>query len=225
MKVSLSGISKAFKEGDKNHQIFTNLSVTFPSEKFSVIMGKSGSGKSTLLNIISGIDSPDMGSVHINGDDITRLNDNDQSRFRKTNVGFIFQFFNLLPVLSVIENITFIAEISHKKKEDYLDYAMHLLEQTGLKDRAYSMPDRLSGGEQQRVAICRALVNRPGLILADEPTGNLDDNTGLEILHLLADLTKKENKTLVMVTHSHDALKFADTLFTFRDRKLLQEIT
>jgi len=225
MDVSLSGISKSFQEGTTKQILFQDLSVDFPCETFSVIMGKSGSGKSTLSNIISGIDSPDKGNVFINSNNITRLKDHDQAHFRKKNIGFIFQFFNLLPVLTVLENITFIAEISGKKKDEYMDYAMELLRQTGLEKRADSMPDRLSGGEQQRVAICRALVNKPGLILADEPTGNLDETTGLEILNLLTTLIKKEKKTLIMVTHSQDALKFADALYTFKGNRLLQEKT
>ena len=178
--------------------------------EFIAILGKSGSGKTTLLNLISGIDEVDCGDVYFEGIHLTKMNDTDRTLFRRRNIGFIFQFFNLIPTLSVWENVTLPLELLGLHGEQVDSRARRLLAEVDLTGREKTYPDRLSGGEQQRVAIARALVHDPALVLADEPTGNLDDETGLHILQLLDRLTRQAGKTLLLVTHSPEAAAFAD---------------
>jgi len=188
--------------------------------EFFVMLGKSGSGKSTLLNMLSGIDSPDDGRVLIDGVDITAMNDTEQTLFRRDYVGIIFQFFNLIPTLTVLENITLPQELRRDRgKEDEMR-ARELLARVGLADRADSFPDKLSGGEQQRVAIARALAQEPKVLLADEPTGNLDEDTGQQILQLLLELTREAGKTLIMATHNAEIAPFADRVCRIHEGRL-----
>lgn len=222
LDIHLEGISKTFFENGSQRVIFKGLDTTFPSERFSVIVGKSGVGKSTLLNLISGIDVPDAGIITIGGQAVTGMNDSERTVFRRRHMGIIFQFFNLIPVLNVIDNVTIIARLDNMPEKHYMKNAMTLLERTGLSGREKSFPDTLSGGERQRVAIVRALVNDPDVILADEPTGNLDTETGRSILKLISTMAKEQRKTLIMVTHSPDAVGSAEHIFTVDNQRLIR---
>ena len=179
---------------------------------FIAIIGKSGTGKSTLLNLISGIDQADSGAIYLDGQELTALNENQRTLFRRHQIGFIFQFFNLIPTLSVLENVTLPLELTGLPLDEAQERATTLLAEVGLANRLKTFPDRLSGGEQQRVAIARALVHDPQLVLADEPTGNLDEETGQRVLNLLDKLTRQVGKNLIMVTHSRDNAVYADRI-------------
>lgn len=215
--LSVSSLSKSFREGDQTREVLKGCSLTIQKGEFVAIIGKSGTGKSTLLNLISGIDKPDQGEIWIEGLEITRLSERERTLFRRNKIGFIFQFFNLIPTLSVIENVTLPVELVGMPAQQAYLLGKDLLNQVGLGDRLDTYPDRLSGGEQQRVAIARALVHDPQLVLADEPTGNLDQNTGSQILELLDELTRRAGKNLVMVTHSRENTLYADRVIELRD--------
>ena len=219
--IELTQLAKSFVEGDQERTIFDDLSITFERGQFIVILGHSGSGKSTLLNLISGIEKPDGGDVVISGIPITKLQDHDRTLFRRDNIGFVFQFFNLIPTLTVLENVTLPQELAGAKKSNVETAALALLNRVGLADRRYTFPDKLSGGEQQRVAIARALVHDPMLVLADEPTGNLDEETGDRVLNLLLDLTRRAGKTLIMATHNPEIAPLADRVLRMQDGSLL----
>jgi putative ABC transport system ATP-binding protein len=218
----LINISKCFQEGDKIRQVLLGASAAMRRGEFVAILGKSGSGKSTLLNLISGIDLVDEGQIFLEDRNLTSMDDQERTLFRRQHTGFIFQFFNLIPTLTVWENITLPlelqGEITHLGKER----AETLLNEVGLSNRMKTFPDRLSGGEQQRVAIARALVHDPQLVLADEPTGNLDEETGRQVLSLLDRLTRKAGKNLILVTHSMEAARFADRTLYLHDGKLVE---
>ncbi len=221
MAIRLQNVSKRYVEGGKNQTILSGLNAHFHKGKFSVVLGKSGSGKSTLLNIISGIDIPDSGEVLIENRNLSNLSDYDRTMFRRRNIGFIFQFFNLIPTLTVLENTILISELDGEDRRISKKNALRILERVGLEDRIDAMPEFLSGGEQQRVAIARALVNNPQIILADEPTGNLDQYTGLNVLEMLIRLIQEKKKTLVMATHSKEALARADNIFRIENGLLI----
>ena len=184
------------------------------------MLGRSGSGKSTLLNVISGIDRPDGGQVWIGGQELTGISERDRTLFRRKHIGFVFQFFNLIPTLTVLENVTLPVELNGASQKMARHQAEPLLDAVGLLDRARTYPDKLSGGEQQRIAIARALVHDPKLVLADEPTGNLDENTGESVLALLDRLTRQAGKNLIMVTHSAESAMWADRVFHLREGQL-----
>ncbi len=219
--IELKGISKYFEEGNSSHKVLDNVNFIFETSKIYVMYGRSGSGKSTLLNLISGIDTPSSGSIIVNGEDICKYNEKGRTLFRRNNVGFIFQFFNLIPTLSVLENLLLPLELVKSLEKSDTKSAMELLEKIGLQDRANAYPDRLSGGEQQRIAIARALVHSPNIVLADEPTGNLDFETGKSIVKLLDDLVRKQGKTMIMATHSRDVIGLADYVLKVSDGQLL----
>jgi putative ABC transport system ATP-binding protein len=218
--VQMQDTDKSFDDSGSRRTIFSRASARFPSGTFNVIVGKSGVGKSSLLNLISGIDLPDKGTIRVGDHCISAMNDTARTLFRRRHIGFIFQFFNLIPVLTVLENVTLIAELDNVPKKTCLHQAQTLLEQVGLWDRRQEFPETLSGGEQQRVAIVRALVNDPALVLADEPTGNLDQETGRTILEMISSLVRQQHKTLIMVTHSPDAAAWADQMFAVADQAL-----
>ncbi len=217
----LANLSKTYQEGSRTRVVLKEADASFYPGEFVAILGKSGTGKSTLLNLVSGIDNPDSGKIWMNGRDLTALDEYQRTIFRRTAVGFIFQFFNLLPTLTVWENVILPLELVGRTTTRDLDKAAILLDAVGLGDRHKTFPDRLSGGEQQRVAIARALVHDPTLVLADEPTGNLDEETGVQILELLDRLTRQEGKNMIMVTHSQEAAAYADRVLYLRDGKLL----
>ena len=219
--VRLDGLSKSFVEGGQTRTVLRDADAEFARGEFVAILGKSGSGKSTLLNLISGVDLVDGGDISVNGQRLTALNEHQRTLFRRRNIGFIFQFFNLIPTLTVWENVILPLELAGVDNGEARLRAEALLEAVGLLDRRDTFPDRLSGGEQQRVAIARALVHDPLLVLADEPTGNLDEDTGRQVMSLLDRLTRQNGKNLILVTHSNEAAAYADRILTLRDGKLV----
>ncbi|MBK6325861.1 MAG: ABC transporter ATP-binding protein [Chloroflexi bacterium] len=221
--VRIEQISKFFSEGRQNRLVLDNVQAEFAEGEFVALLGRSGSGKSTLLNLMSGIEKPDGGDIWLNEVAITRLTERERTLFRRDHIGFVFQFFNLIPTLTVLENITLPQELAGKKETAVRPHAMHLLDQIGLADRCDTFPDKLSGGEQQRVAIARALAHDPMLVLADEPTGNLDEETGERVLNLLIDLTRGAGKTLIMATHSPDIVPFADRVIEVHNGRLVEK--
>ncbi|MDZ4763264.1 MAG: ABC transporter ATP-binding protein [Chloroflexota bacterium] len=217
--VRLRNLSKVYTEAGRAREIITNVDFDIAAGEFFVLLGKSGSGKSTLLNLISGIDTADSGTVEVNGTDITHLNEKQLTLFRRDQVGIVFQFFNLIPTLTVLENVALPLELAGKSGGGAAA-ARRLLESVGLHGREGAFPDKLSGGEQQRVAIARALVSEPAVVLADEPTGNLDEETGEQILTLLLELTRNQGKTLVMATHNPEIIPLADRVCRIHDGRL-----
>ncbi len=215
--ISLQEASKSYFGGLTVHPVLTSITADFAKGECVALLGRSGSGKSTLLNVISGIDKLDSGKIIIDGIDITNLSEQKRTLFRRKNIGFVFQFFNLIPTLTVLENIMLPLELN---KISDREPALELLEEVGLLDRKNDPPDKLSGGEQQRIAIIRALVHDPLVILADEPTGNVDKDTGQNILNIMDRLIRKRNKNLIMVTHSKEVAKFADRLLLLEEGKL-----
>jgi putative ABC transport system ATP-binding protein len=211
--ISLNNLWKQFQEGTQVREVLRGAGAVFSRGEFIAILGKSGSGKSTLLNIISGIDEPDQGDIQVNGLALTQLDEYQRTIFRRQNIGFVFQFFNLIPTLTVLENVNLPLELLGVELKDAKDRSTQILGQVGLKDRLDTFPERLSGGEQQRVAIARALVHDPLLVLADEPTGNLDEENGAQVLALLDKLTRQAGKNLIMVTHSSENAIYADRKF------------
>ena len=221
MDISLNDIFKAYDDSGDQRIIFDGMTAVFPSGEFSVIMGKSGVGKSSLLNLISGIDLPDKGRITIGPHRVSEMNDTQRIIFRRQHIGFVYQSFNLIPVLTVLENVTLVAELDGVSRRIAREKAISLLDKVGLSDRCRRYPDNLSGGEQQRVAIVRSLVNDPDILLADEPTGNLDQETGNLVLEMLTDLAKNSGKTLIMVTHSPEAIAYADQVYVVADHTLI----
>lgn len=220
--VRLENLTKDYNEGGQARIVLRQASASFGEGEFAAIRGRSGSGKSTLLNLIAGIDSPTGGDVFVNDVSITRLSPRDRTLFRRDNIGFVFQFFNLIPTLTVLENVALPAELASKNGDGFMSRAMDLLDRVGLADRRDVFPDRLSGGEQQRVAIARALVQNPRLVLADEPTGNLDDATGNDVMTLLDQMTRQAGKTLIMVTHSRKIAALADRVMTIEGGQIVE---
>lgn len=210
-------IIKDFKIGDAVTRVLKGISLQITKGEFVSIMGPSGSGKSTLLYILGGLDSPTNGSVLMDGKDISRYNDEKKSVMRRRSIGFIFQFYNLIPNLNVEENILLPILLDGKNAKDYRKQLNNILEIVGLTDRRKHIPRELSGGQQQRVAIARALINSPDIIFADEPTGNLDSKTGTEIMTLLKEINHESDKTIVMVTHSADAAAYGNRIVSVRD--------
>lgn len=218
--VEIKDLLKRYTEGGRTRHVLDSVNADIYEGEFFVMLGKSGSGKSTLLNMLSGIDTPESGSVLIDGTDVTHLNDTQQTLFRRDNIGIIFQFFNLIPTLTVLENITLPHELRGKGRKESEALAHLLLQRVGLENRADTFPDKLSGGEQQRIAIARALVHEPKIVLADEPTGNLDEDTGESVLKMLLDMTRGAGKTLIMATHNPEIVPLADRVCRIQDGKL-----
>ncbi|MDC7293491.1 ABC transporter ATP-binding protein [Butyrivibrio sp. DSM 10294] len=208
-------LSKQYGSGDTAVQALKNVSFTVPKGEFVAIVGESGSGKSTLLNLIGGLDTPNNGKIYIDGNDIFSMNDNAMTVFRRRNIGFIFQAFNLLPELSVEQNIMFPVLLDYQKPDKV--YLEELLDILNLKERRNHLPGQLSGGQQQRVAIGRALFTRPSLILADEPTGNLDSANSREVIALLKEASTKYEQTIIMITHNMNISRSADRILNVSD--------
>ncbi|MEW6435081.1 MAG: ABC transporter ATP-binding protein [Myxococcota bacterium] len=209
--------TKVYRRAKNEVKALAGVSLEVPRGQFVSVMGSSGSGKSTLLNLLGALDVPTGGSITIAGRVISKLPDDELSTFRRDRLGFVFQFFNLLPTLTAVENVVLPALLSGKRREDVEPKALALLEQFGLKGRAHHAPDELSGGEMQRVAVARALVGEPALLLADEPTGNLDSRTGAEVLRLIREATRERHLTVVMVTHDPKAAEVGDRLVRLAD--------
>jgi putative ABC transport system ATP-binding protein len=221
--VELRRLTKVYREGESERVVFRDVDAAIRPAEITVLLGRSGSGKSTLLNLISGIDLPTAGAVLVDGVDLTRLGEHERTLFRRRHIGFIFQFFNLIPLLTVEENLLLPLELNNRAGAAARRRAEEVLERVGLSDRGRSFPDGLSGGEQQRLAIARALVHDPSLILADEPTGNLDADTAARVVDLLDRVAREAGKTVVMATHSREVVGVADRVFTVQHGHLVEQ--
>jgi putative ABC transport system ATP-binding protein len=219
--IRLENLSKIYGADNNSIVALYDASLTIQKGEFITLYGRSGSGKSTLLNLVSGIDRPTSGKIFFNDLELTAMNENRLTLFRRDQIGFVFQFFNLLPTLTVLENVLLPGQLNSHSAPKLRERGIDLLTQLGIAERWQALPDQLSGGQQQRVAIARALINDPQLILADEPTGNLDSDTGLHILEILKHLSQAQNKTILLATHSLDASAFADRVFKIKDGALL----
>jgi len=215
--ISLSHISHSYPEGNSVHTVLRDVSLEMAEGEKLALLGRSGSGKSTLLNLVSGIDLPASGTVRIGGKDITGMNETARTLYRRRHIGFIYQFFNLVPSLTALENVAFILALNGVGKKESMAKSAALLSSMGIGDRCDKFPAQLSGGEQQRVAIARALVHAPAIVLADEPTGNLDAKTGAGVLETLLQMNQS---TLLIVTHSLAVAKNADRIITLEDGNL-----
>ena len=218
--LSIRRLCRSFREGERIHRVLEGLDAQVGSGERVAVMGRSGSGKSTLLNLISGIDHADSGSILVDGLEVTGLGEPARTRFRRAHIGFVYQFFNLIPTLDVAENVRLVLELNGVRGRTARERSLAALRDVGLGARAQSAVDALSGGEQQRVAIARALVHAPKLLLADEPTGNLDDATAREVLPALLDLTRARGTTLLIVTHDEALAGAADRVLELRDGRL-----
>ena len=211
--VEIRGLAKSYRRGSEEIRVFEGVDLDIREGEFLALMGPSGSGKSTLLNILAGLDTPTSGTVAVDGQEITRMNGRQLATWRSTHIGFIFQFYNLLPVLTAAQNVELPLLLTNLSKKQRRDHVMTALEMVGLTDRAEHFPSQLSGGQQQRVGIARAVVSDPTIILGDEPTGDLDAVAGNEILGLLERLSGEFGKTIVMVTHdAHAAARAKATM-------------
>lgn len=218
--IELDGVCKDYDEHGRPHKVLDGVTARIARGELIVLVGRSGSGKSTLLNIIGGLDRPSRGEVRISGEALSGLSEDGLARLRRSGVGFVFQFFNLVPTLTALENLLLPLDLLGVERDEALQRARRWLETVGLPDRGDSFPEELSGGEQQRIALARALIHKPGLVIADEPTGNLDLETAQQVLGLLDDLCRREGTTLVMATHSPQVVGVADRVFTILDGRL-----
>lgn len=215
-------LKKEFRSGDGKVVAVSDLSFSIPTGTFAAIVGKSGSGKSTLLTLLGGLDKPSSGKVIVDDQEISRMSDHQLIKYRRRKIGFVFQHYNLIPNLTALENVMLPMEFAGVKASERRERASKLLDEVGLHDgKQQRKPGKLSGGEQQRVSIARALANKPSVIFADEPTGNLDSNTSKKIVDLLRELSKKENTTIVVVTHDLNITRHTDMTFQLKDGKLV----
>ena len=213
---------KIYKLGTVDVEVLKDINVTINKGEFVSIMGPSGSGKSTLLYLIGGLDKPTSGSIKINGKELSSMKDKEESQMRRRDVGFVFQFYNLIPNLNVEENVMLPILLDGKKMKEYRHKLDDILNIVGLSDRRHHTPRELSGGQQQRVAIARALINDPDIILADEPIGNLDSKTGTEVMELLRKINKEHGRTIVQVTHSREAADYGQRIINVRDGRVCE---
>jgi putative ABC transport system ATP-binding protein len=219
--VTATDVRRRYGEGDAAVDALAGVTTSFERGRYSAIMGPSGSGKSTLMHILAGLDRPTAGSVELDGVEITTLDDGDLTRLRRDKLGFIFQFFNLIPVLTAEENIVLPLSIAGKRPDD--DWLRRLVETVGLSDRLTHRPAELSGGQQQRVAVARALISKPAVVFADEPTGNLDSKSSEEVLRMLRQSVDDLGQSVVMVTHDPEAASYADRLVVLRDGRIVHD--
>lgn len=218
--IRINNLCKTYKTGELEVEVLKDVNLNVKRGEFVSIMGPSGSGKSTLLYLLGGLDKPTSGTISIKGRDISLLKDKDSSIMRRRDVGFVFQFYNLVPNLNVEENILLPLLLDGKRAKTYKDQLEYILNTVELADRRRHTPNELSGGQQQRVAIARALINEPDIILADEPTGNLDTHTGNEVMELLSKINREQEKTILLVTHSQEAAAYAKKIIHVRDGKV-----
>ncbi|PWI46621.1 macrolide ABC transporter ATP-binding protein [Candidatus Heimdallarchaeota archaeon B3_Heim] len=221
--IELENVNRRYNMGDYTVDALTNINLTVHEQEFIMVMGPSGSGKSTLLNIMAGLEKPSAGTIQIDQRDLSTLSDRVLCDIRRYKLGFIFQFFNLHPILTTLENVELPMLISGVKRKDRVPRAMAMLEMVGLEKRQHHLPHELSGGEKQRVGIARSLVNDPSVILADEPTGDLDSTTGTEIMSLLMQMNEELHKTIVCVTHDEAMLKPNIRLIKMEDGKIISD--
>ncbi len=214
--VEFNNVTRVYKTGEHELRALDGVSFTLEQGKFVVILGPSGAGKSTLLNLLGGLDSPTSGTIKVNGHDISKLSDNELADYRASTVGFVFQFYNLISTLTVYENVALVSEIA----KDALP-AERMLEEVGLSDHSGNFPSELSGGEQQRVSIARALAKNPQILLCDEPTGALDSETGVMVLKLLLSMAKNYGKTIVIVTHNQSIARMADVVLRVKNGRIM----
>jgi putative ABC transport system ATP-binding protein len=213
-------LSRSFTEGDRPHRVLDGLDADVAAGEVVAVIGRSGSGKSTLFNLICGIDHPDSGTIEVGGESITALAERQRTLFRRRHIGFVYQFFNLIPTLDVAENVRLVLDLNGIRGSRAHQRTRAVLEQVGLADRLHSSPDALSGGEQQRVAIARALVHEPRLLLADEPTGNLDDEAADQVMNLLQSLVTARGSTLLIATHARSIAASAHRVLELREGRL-----
>lgn len=216
-RIEITKLYKTFQNGNTEVDVLKNISFTVKDGEFLSVMGPSGSGKSTLLYIMGGLDKPTSGTIKLNNKDLTSLKDKEESSIRRNDIGFVFQFYNLIPNLTVEENVMLPILLDNKNCKKYKEQLEEVLNDVGLYERKSFRPKELSGGQQQRVAIARALINSPDLILADEPIGNLDSKVGMSIMELLRELNVKKKKTIVQVTHSKEASFFGNRIIYLKD--------
>ena len=221
--IRLENIYKTYKNGTINVEALKDINLTINEGEFVAIMGVSGSGKSTLMNILGCLDRPTGGNYYIEGVDVSEKTDDQLSQVRNKNVGFIFQSFNLIPRTSALKNVELPMVYAKIPKEERQRRAIEMLNGVGLGDRYHHMPNELSGGQKQRVAIARALTNKPPIILADEPTGNLDSKSSIEIMEIFRKLNKEDKNTVIIVTHEHDIAKYTDRIITFFDGEITSD--
>lgn len=221
--IRLENIYKTYKNGTINVEALKDINLTINEGEFVAIMGVSGSGKSTLMNILGCLDRPTEGNYYIEGVDVSEKTDDQLSQVRNKNVGFIFQSFNLIPRTTALKNVELPMIYAKIPQEERKIRAMELLNGVGLGDRYHHMPNELSGGQKQRVAIARALTNKPPIILADEPTGNLDSKSSIEIMEIFRKLNKEDKNTVIIVTHEHDIAKYTDRIITFFDGEITSD--
>lgn len=220
LHIRTSSLSKIYRTGDLDVEVLSDVNLEVSAGDFVSIMGPSGSGKSTLLYLLGGLDAPTAGTVHVMGRNLAEMNDKDASRMRRHDLGFVFQFYNLVPNLNIEENVLLPALLDGADMKAQTGRLDEILATVGLSDRRNHTPRELSGGQQQRVAIARALMNNPGIILADEPTGNLDSHSGEEVMNLLVRINAEQNKTVVMVTHSRTAAEQGRRIITVKDGRI-----
>jgi putative ABC transport system ATP-binding protein len=218
--IECENLFKTFKLGSVDVEVLKDINVNIKRGEFVSIMGPSGSGKSTLLYLLGGLDKPTSGSIRLNGYELSDLKDNEESIMRRRDIGFVFQFYNLIPNLNVEENIMLPILLDGKKTKNHRARLEEILEVVGLSDRRHHTPRELSGGQQQRVAIARALINEPDIILADEPIGNLDSKTGIEIMELLRKININNHKTIIQVTHSRESAEYGNRIINVKDGKV-----
>jgi len=219
-RVNIRELSRSFREGNQLHEVLRKMSIDIASGETVALRGRSGSGKSTLLNLICGIDSPDSGEVEVAGNNITGMPERERTLYRRENIGFVYQAFNLIPTLTVADNVRLVLELNQVPRREADERIGYLLDAVGLSDRATTYPDILSGGEQQRVAIARALSHQPALLLADEPTGNLDERAAENVLSLLDKLVRQAGGTMIIATHSATVANYADRVLELINGRL-----
>ncbi len=214
--VEMRGVSRIYRSGDHILHALDNVDLSIDAGKFVVILGQSGAGKSTLLNLLGGLDSPSKGTITVDGQDISTLTGNELADYRATRVGFVFQFYNLIPTLSALENVALVKEIAPHALD-----AAEVLDEVGLSDHLHQFPQELSGGEQQRVSIARAVAKNPDILLCDEPTGALDSETGVMVLKVLLQMARDHRKTIIIVTHNQNIAKMADVVIRLRSGRVV----
>ena len=217
--IEMENVSRIYKTGDTELRALDDVNLTLDEGKFVVVLGPSGAGKSTFLNLLGGLDNPSNGKIIVDGEDISKLNKDEMAEYRASKVGFIFQFYNLIPTLTALENVKLVEEISEKHMN-----SEKILNEVGLGDHFNQFPSELSGGEQQRVSIARAIAKNPKILLCDEPTGALDSNTGVMVLKLLLSMAKNYGKTIIIVTHNQNIAKMADIVIKIKNGKIESKI-